>query len=152
MTDKSERLKAHPFIIDEALATRPDFIDRPRFETIAAIGKRAERFLFSPSASALIGSFVRDCPDLILQHRQFAKPPFAEMYIEFQKPFVDKLPRGGYNRDHATGLLVPSAVGDERIGYLISGARGYVFTYGYDKPGDRSTSTNTPMCCTSAAL
>ena len=106
-------VKAHPFILDDALASRPPFLDRQRFEQVSAVARRAERFLFSADASALIGRFVADCPDLILQHRQFARPPYSEMYIELQRPFIDQLARG-YYRDPVTDLLVPTPSGEDR--------------------------------------
>lgn len=130
---KEERLKAYPFIIDDVLTSRPAFVDRARFEQITTIGKRAERFLFSPAASGLIGRFCVDCGDLIMGHRQFARPPYSEMYIEFQQPFLDALPKTV--TDPVTGETRTAAVGDERIGYLISGARIYVFYQGTYEDG-----------------
>lgn len=130
MVDKSARLKAHPFIIDEALAPRPVWLDRPRYERLVGAAARAERFLFSPAASGLIGRFCVDCGDLIMQHRQFAIPPYDEMYFEFQKPFFDALPRT--MTDPESGRVVAAPVSDTRIGYLLSGRRVYVFPFGID--------------------
>src|SRR5262245_9063408 len=125
----ADKVKVHPFIIDDVLQQRPKWLDRPRYEKLVGTAARAERFLFSNAASALIGRFVVDCGDLIMQHRQFAIPPFDEMYFEFQKPFFDQLPR--MMVDPVTGDVKEAPLGDSRIGYLLSGRRIYVFPYGH---------------------
>lgn len=129
--DKGERLKAHPFIIDEALASRPDWLynDRKRYEEIVAASKRSERFLFSNAASGLLGRFITECGDLVLQHRQFAIPPYGEMYFEVQKPFFTTFSSIAYGPNGQMRVLDTPPT-DASLGYLITGNYVHVFAAG----------------------
>lgn len=131
--DPALKLEKQTMIIDDVFAgcgLGTKWMDRQDFQRLAATALRADRFVFSRSASRLIGQFCMECSDLIVQHRQFAIPPFDNMYIELKEPFFESFP--------------PEPLGargsDIEIGYWVVGKRVYGFSRGVkDKARDDAT-------------
>ena len=117
-------------IIDNAIArghghTYHKHLSRAQWERMVNARRRAESFVFSTAACALMGRFANECGDLILRHRQFAVPPFSDTYIELDiNAFIQQFPKNHF----PTGR--PEKGLDHRIGYLISGERLYVVVEG----------------------
>jgi hypothetical protein len=112
-------MTTQPLVIDEVAGQPIKWMSRAVREELLATARHAERFVFSDSASKLIGQFALECGDLVLHHRQFAIPPFDTMYLEFNKGFFDQFPVLGFK---------PGS--DVAVGYLLSGQRIYVMARG----------------------
>lgn len=119
-------------VLDEVINQPIEWLSRKPREELIATARRAERFVFSDSASKLIGQFVTECGDLVLRHRQFAIPPFDTMYIEFAKPFFDAF-ESNIAKDGA----------DTNVGYLLDNQRIYIMARG-GKKGDKVTADLMP--------
>lgn len=78
---------------------------------------RARRFIFDDDAARIMGRFIRECPDLLLNNRQFAIPPYQTTYIQIP----------------IRSLFMPSSTSagrfggerDDFVGYLMTGNRVY---------------------------
>lgn len=101
----------HPCVIDQAL--RDSYRTLWDWRPVAQLLPKARRFLLNDEASHRLGEVIRDTEDLILEHHQFALPPYPVTYIEFN---IDTMQR-------ALGREVSSYDGpmDVQIGYLVSG-------------------------------
>ena len=49
---------------------------------VRAVAPRARQFVFDEGASKLVGEFIRDCPDILVDQMQFARQPYDVTYIE----------------------------------------------------------------------
>ena len=123
-------------IVDDCINDRMWKIVFPRTfrERVSAAWRRAHRFNFSPEASRLAGTLAIDAGELVINHRQFALPPFPCTYVEFDsREFfrdADALPSAitdvyGF-AEHNT---------DKRFGYLIDGHDVYSFGFGDSSRG-----------------
>lgn len=63
------------------LATKRDFPDW-KLGALKSTWRQARRFVFDEEASAWIGEFYRQCPDLVLSNLDFAIPPYETTYLE----------------------------------------------------------------------
>jgi hypothetical protein len=99
---------------------------RPMRERLYAAWRNAQRFNFSAQASAVAGRLAFEAPELVINHRQFAIPPYRTTYIEFDaRAFFDAGARAG------VGMVasdLPEDKRDARVGYLIDGAAVYGFS------------------------
>lgn len=107
-------------IIEDVLSSgRPPYVSRLEWNRINEARYRSRKFVFSPPASRLVGTFARDAGDLVIAHRQFARPPYADTYVEFSSlEFYDGA-RLWQDTDPDTK--------DIKTGYLITGNRVYGF-------------------------
>jgi hypothetical protein len=103
----------------------------PRFprqhrDRIVAAWRRAQRFQFSPAASTVAGRLRYEAPALVIEHREFAIPPFKTMYVEVdsRKFFAPAYP--------PPGMLAKDV--DKRLGYLFDGDE--VFAFAGGEPGE----------------
>ena len=115
-------------LLDEYLAGKPDPRTAARFdELVRREGRRAERFVFSPDASALAGQLAHGAFDLIWENRQFAIPPFDPCYLEFDATrYFDGI---------QTTADLYGAPRDTRLGYLLTGNRVFTLVDSRDKDG-----------------
>lgn len=73
---------------------------------------RARPYVFDRAASRKLGEFIRDCPDIVVDQMEFAKPPFPITYIEVE---IDAVHEG-------IGSMV-SVTGDDadwKLGFLCN--------------------------------
>jgi len=71
---------------------------------------KARSFVFTPEASAVLGKFAYECPDIILDHRQFARAPYETTYLQIDGPaFYSSFPKTSV-----------SGESDTQIGYLLN--------------------------------
>lgn len=74
----------------------------------------AKRFVFNKDASAYLGTFIKDCEDIIIDNRQFAIPPYETCYFEFDlQAMLDALGRRTVVVDRNSPDL------DKNIGLLV---------------------------------
>lgn len=102
---------------------------------LRACAREAQRFVFSPAASALVGRFASECGDLIVAHRQFAIPPYETCYVEFSRPFFDAFDLPDDKRDSV----------DTGIAYLVRGQRIFCFSRGKSPKDKVETSIMGPL-------
>lgn len=51
---------------------------------VKTIAPQARQFIFDKGASEVIGHFIRDCPDILVDQMQFARQPYDTTYIEVE--------------------------------------------------------------------
>lgn len=122
-------------VIDDALAkTWKFYFPKKDLNRVLTLQATAPRFVFTQSASRLAGQFAHDCPDLVLNNRQFAVPPYPQMYIEFHsQSFMEGSPYAKTNEAYYDEMGMPP---DQNVGYLLDGPWVYTFvTNGVDPPG-----------------
>jgi hypothetical protein len=90
-----------------------DHISRRVRERIERAKYRANSYVFSSAASELVGRFVKDCGELVINHRQFAIPPYPTTYIEFDSR--------AYHQHFPCDPRDAHMPTDEVVGYLFDG-------------------------------
>ena len=92
---------------------------------VRAIAPRARQFIFDEGASKLVGEFIRDCPDILVDQMQFARQPYDVTYIEVD---IDALYRAMGKRVFYTEEK------DWRVGFLAHGGTVYTITNSKERP------------------
>lgn len=112
--------------IDEALDNNaswtPDF---PHKKYVRELTQRARRFVFDDEASRYLGRFMASCGDIILNNRQFARPPFEVTYVEISLDLALKAMKE-VNPEIRSTVDTEGYVGaDTYVGFLFHGNRVY---------------------------
>lgn len=100
-----------------------------------ALAPQARQFLFDEEASRMLGHFIATCPDIMVDHMQFARQPYEVTYIEL---FIQEIYMG-------MGLPDTSAFDDEvdlKLGILSSGG----ILYNLSNSTRRLTPILGPLC------
>jgi len=127
-------MTAQPLVLDEVINQQPPkWQSRAPREEFLKFARGAERFVFSNSASKLLGQFSMECGDLVLHHRQFAIPPYDTVYIELSRPFFESF----------KGINYPDGT-DTHVGYLLNHKRIYVMARGGKHGGPAASSDLMP--------
>jgi hypothetical protein len=92
---------------------------------VQALAPRARQFVFDEGASRLVGEFIRDCPDILVDQMQFARQPYDITYIEID---LDTVYQTMGIRKIYTGER------DWRIGFLAHGGTVYAVTNSRERP------------------
>ena len=92
---------------------------------VRALAPRARAFIFDEAASRMVGTFIRDCPDILVDQMQFARQPYDVTYIEVD---IDALYQAMGRRTFQSGEK------DWRIGYLAHGGTIYTLTNSRERP------------------
>lgn len=105
-----------PTILDDVCSRSTDMVKPDEFRRIVASRYSVKRCVFSPKASLLLGELAFESPDIIVDNRQFAIPPFDNMYVELD--YSAMIQDEEYKiASQAVGESVTKAL----IGYLILG-------------------------------
>lgn len=108
-------------------------------ESILSKGPIARRYILDESASSMLGEFIRDHLDLMLDSIEFARAPFPVTYLEIDS-------RALFRSWRPNDPIQPTS--DVTIGYLIDGADVAVLVGGEDgvaQPAPLSFSLNRPQ-------
>ena len=107
--------------------------------SILSKGAIARRYVFDESASSMLGEFIRDHLDLMLDSIEFARAPFPVTYLEIDS-------RALFRSWRPNDPIQPTS--DVTIGYLIDGVDVAVLAGGDDGvayPAPISFSLNRPQ-------
>jgi len=92
---------------------------------VQALAPRARQFVFDEGASKLVGEFIRDCPDILVDQMQFARQPYDITYIEVD---IDAMYQ-------TMGLrIIHTGEKDWKFGFLAHGGTVYVITNSQQRP------------------
>lgn len=92
---------------------------------VQALAPRARQFVFDGGASKLVGEFIRDCPDILVDQMQFARQPYDITYIEVDMAALyDAMGK----RTFYTGER------DWKVGFLAHGGIVYTITNSRERP------------------
>jgi hypothetical protein len=92
---------------------------------VQALAPRARQFVFDEGASRLVGEFIRDCPDILVDQMQFARQPYDTTYIEVD---IDAMYQTMGIRKIYTGER------DWKVGFLAHGGTIYAITNSRERP------------------
>jgi hypothetical protein len=95
---------------------------------VQALAPKARQFVFDEQASFFLGQFIRDCPDVLINHMQFAVQPYETTYIEIDLQAVYR----GTGTAH-TGQYYPDP--DKSVGFLAHAGTVYTLANTADHPG-----------------
>src|SRR5262245_26981095 len=76
---------------------------------------QAKRYSFSNEVVTEIGGLLRDYPNVLIDHIQFALPPYETTYLEFNTEVLFQAMRVPTSADR----IGPDAERDETVGYLL---------------------------------
>lgn len=102
---------------------------------VQSLAPRARQFIFDEAASKMLGHFITDCPDVLVDQMQFARQPYDVTYIELDLAAVYK------------GTGKPSTMDyypepDWKIGFLSHGG----IINGLTNSRERPTPYLSPLC------
>lgn len=131
-----------------------DHVYRHHLGHVLEMRSAARRFVFDVAASTYVGEFIRDCGDLLYEHRQFAIPPYETTYIEVNidavikaigQPSTADRPGAKETRDILTGYLI-----HKDMVYPFARARGSygalgLFHYRMNTPDHHGTLFDIPV-------
>jgi hypothetical protein len=106
------------------MAIRPDL--QP---AVKSLSFKARSFIFDDEASAILGAFIRDCPDIIADQIDFAVYPYETTYIELNLRRVHQV------MGKPTSIHYDDPDADQQVGFLIHGGTIYNLTNSSTKPG-----------------
>jgi hypothetical protein len=70
-------------LLDEVLSLKkPRLIADRHWNLLQSVRHQARRYVFTPTASEILGDFAMGSGDLVVAHRQFALPPYPVTYVE----------------------------------------------------------------------
>lgn len=92
---------------------------------VQALAPRARQFIFDEGASRLVGEFIRDCPDILVDQMQFARQPYDITYIEVD---ITALYDAMGKRTISLGEK------DWKVGFLAYGGTVYVLINSRERP------------------
>lgn len=92
---------------------------------VQALAPRARQFLFDEAASKLVGEFIRDCPDILVDQMQFARQPYDITYIEVDMAAL-------YQAMGKRTIWLGEK--DWKVGFLAHGGTVYTITNSRERP------------------
>jgi len=123
-------------IIDVALANASKYSQwvHPKvLKRVTAAAYQAKRLKIDAESSALLGRFMDQCLDLIIDNRQFAMPLYDVMYVEFDTQAM-------YSENGLTGfatgpIKLKDKDADTAVGFLFDHRTVYTVAMGDTVPG-----------------
>lgn len=92
---------------------------------VQALAPRARQFVFDEGASKLVGEFIRDCPDVLVDQMQFARQPYDITYVEVDADVL---------KQNLGIQLISLEERDKRVGFLAHAGNVYVITNSDQRP------------------
>lgn len=100
---------------------------------LQALVLRANKYVFNDDASEVVGSVVRDVPELLVREARFARAPYSLTWIEFNSTRFWR----AYYRDDKAAMAGEHPTHAARVGFLIDENNAYVVSGGtLDNPRD----------------
>jgi hypothetical protein len=118
--------KIVPLLADlllEPAANSSKTIEPRKFQGLQQVLRKAEKFVLSDEAAIRVGQAIKAYPEMVIDHAQFAIPPFETCWIE-------------YNGPRLVGQLTSEAsasAADKTVGYLFHDGVVYVGVESFDK-------------------
>lgn len=117
---------------------QPGRTDSWALRAVNSVRYTARRYIFDAAASFRVGDLAFNHPDLVAQNIEFARQPYADMYIEVNPREIFK----------ARGQDISSS-GDTRVGYVLTGNSIFVLAEGvgnaYGEANTQLSSTMGPL-------
>lgn len=107
----SDLAKEHRLLVFNDLRYLRGAQDKSLVDQFVSDARNAHHFILGDEASLAVGKWIAGCEDILLDQRQFAKPPFPKIYVEIS---ISELHRG-----IGRATSGPPETSDDRLGYLV---------------------------------